>query len=269
MLAQRLVVALTLGTLVPAQTQEPHYWAEELNPVFEVLQEAHLTGSIELAGRCDPFSVFPGFPRFRSAALTASSPLAALREVAASDPEMKVEQDANRTIRMTEEGVPNDILDIKISHIVFQNFAGHNIHSANYAVRVILSAPEVRSFMEAHDIAAPQITGPSSVPGNFSDNWPPDAPQISGSLDDATVLEALDRVLDAFPGEVFVYWNCPETYEKNERSHTKARTEQQEVLSRLLQLSPTPEDPSHQRRIFISFFKAIKGYGGKTLIVGG
>ena len=301
---RRLVLVITLvGILVPAQAQELHPWAEELKPVFEVLQDAHVSGSIELAGRCDP-SHLPGFPQFRTAAVTASSPLAALREVAASDPGMRVEQDANGTIRMTEKGVPNDILNVRISHILFENYLHHDIRSANFAVEVILSAPEVRSFMAAHDIAAPQLKGPGSVPGNAGDQWPPDAPHISGSLDNVTVLEALDRVLAAFPGEVFVYWNCPETHEKNERSHTKARNKQEQestlvsdcpasstgdiqsgtgfpsglpnpacmprlVLSGLPQLFPTPEEPSPQRRIFIFFFAREKGFGGKTLIVGG
>ena len=298
-----VVLLILVGILAPAQAQELHFWAEELKPVFGVLQDAHLSGSIGLSGRCDPAHL-PGFPQFRSAGVTASSPLAALREIAASDPGMRVKQEADGTIRMTERGVPSDILNVRINHIVFENYAHHDIHSANFAVRVILSAPEVRSFMAAHDIAAPQIDGPGGVPGNAGDQWPPESPHISGSLDNVTVLEALDRVLAAFPGEVFVYWNCPETHNKSEQVPTKTSNKQQDwpspspdcspsgagdttssavvpaglpnpfcmphsLLSGLPRLFPAPEEPTHQRRIFLFFFAMKKGFGGKMLVVNG
>jgi len=291
-----VVLLILAATLAPARAQELHYFGEELKPVLGVLHDAHRSGSIELAARCDTSPL--GLPQFGSASATASSLLTALREVAASDPGMRVRQDANGTIRMAERGIPTDILNVRISHLVFENYAHHDIHSANFAVEVILSAPEVRSFMAAHDIAAPQITGPKGITGGPGESqWPPDAPRISGSLDKVTVLEALDRVLAAFPGEVFVYWNCPKAHENE---HVKARTKQQEesklfsncpasstqsgtafpprlpnpfclppsTLSALPQLFPIPEKPSHQRRIFIFFF-AIKRFGSKTLIVGG
>lgn len=293
-----VLLLILAGTLAPARAQELHYFGEELKPVLAILQDAHRSGSIELAGRCD--TSLPGIPQFGSPAATASSPLTALGEVAASDPGMRVRQDANGTIRMAERGVPSDILNVRISHLVFENYAHHDIHSANFAVEVIFSAPEVRSFMATHEIVAPQITGPKgSGVGPGESQWPPDAPRISGSLDNVTVLEALDRVLAAFPNEVFVYWNCPETHEKSERNH-KAHTRQQEKstpfsdcpasstqsgtvfppglpnpfcmpqskLSVLPQLFPILEEPSHQRRIFIFFF-AMKQFGSKTLIVSG
>jgi hypothetical protein len=213
---------------------------------------------------------------------------------------MRVRQDANGTIRMAERAVPSDILNVRISHLVFENYAHHDILSANFAVRVILSAPEVRSFMAAHDIVAPQLIGGGiGALGAGEGQWPPDAPRISGSLDNVTVSEALDRVLAAFPGEVFVYWNCPKTQE-NERDHVKAHTKHQEestlfsncpasstqsgtafppgspnpfcmppsILSALPQLFPVPGEPPHQRKIFIFFF-TMKRFGSKTLIVNG
>jgi hypothetical protein len=298
-----VVLLILLGLLVPAQAQQLYFWGEELKPVLGVLQEAHLSGSIGLAGRCDP-SHLPGFPQFANAAASVSSPLAALREIAASDSGMRVKQDANGTIRMTEKGVPSDILNVRISHIDFEDYSHHEIHSANLAVRLILSAPEVKSFMARHNIAAPQVTGPwGSGTGPGESRWPPNAPHISGSLDNITVLEALDRVLSAFPGEAFVYWNCPQTAERNHRSRKRLRDRQQAEssffsdcpasplgdmqsgtvlpagvpnpfcmrlpLSGLSRLFPTPEEPSHQRRIFIFFFAMENGFAGKTLIVGG
>lgn len=294
------VLLIVFAFLVPAQAQQFHYWGEELKPVLGVLQEAHLSGSVGLVGRCDPSSL-PGFPQFANAEASVSSPLAALHEIVAGDSGMRVKQDANGTIRITEKGLPSDILKVKIGHIVFEDYSHHDIHSANLAVSVILSAPEVKSFMAGHNIAAPQLTGSRGVGiGPGESQWPPNAPQISGAVDNVTVLEALDRVLAAFPGEAFVYWNCPETTERNQGSRAKHRLAQQEdsslfsdcpaptigdiqagtvfpadapnpfcmprsLLSGLPRLFPTPEEASHQRRIFVFFFKITKGFGAGCL----
>src|SRR5690242_9265458 len=112
---------LVLAVLLPTRAQELHFWGEELSPVFSVLQNGHLSASMELAGRCDQ-SHLPGFPQFSTTLTTASSALMALRELATSDAEMRVEQDANGTIRMAEQGVPNDVLNIRISHVVFNDY---------------------------------------------------------------------------------------------------------------------------------------------------
>jgi len=237
----------------------------------------------------------PVFSQVARTAIAASSPLTTLREITASDPGMEVGQDSDGTIRMVEKGVPSDILNIRISHIVLENYAHHDIHSANFAVRVILSAPEVQSFMATHDMVAPQLNGGGiSVPYGAVEVWPPESPHISGSLDDVTVSEALDRVLSAFPGEVLVYWDCPATHSKTESNRTKTSHKQGDqsspsvncptsavfptdlpnplcmpssALSRLPQLL-TPTEPSHQRRVFFFFF-AMKWFDGRILLVGG
>jgi hypothetical protein len=247
-------VLLVAGTAISARAQEFHYWGEELEPVLGVLQGANLSVSIGLAGRCNPTGL-PGFSQFRGPFVSVS-PLSALREVAASAA-MTVEEDANRRIRMTEVGMPNDLLNVRIKHVVFENHAHHDIHSPTLAAELILSAPEVRTFMEAHKIAAPQLIGPRAVPGNSSDDWPPDSPHISGSIDDVTVSEALDRVLASFPGGVLVYWNCPDM-----------RYGSEPVTTTSPQSSPTQKDASYQRLIHVFFFRARESFGGKPLVGG-
>jgi len=61
---------------------------------------------------------------------------------------------------MREKGVPTDILNVKISHISFEDYAHHDIYTANGAVQVILSAPEVVAYAKTHDIALnPWVSG--------------------------------------------------------------------------------------------------------------
>jgi len=120
---------------------------------------------------------------------------------------------------MNESGVPTDLLNIRISRILFESYGANGqrgIYTANAALGVILQAPEVIAFMKAHDIGGPFDSSAGSggaVPGNAS-AWPPELPHISGSLDNVTLSEALDRVLKTFPG-IWIYENCPQSGKKN------------------------------------------------------
>jgi hypothetical protein len=302
MLRPAFVLLFVVGILVRVQAQELHFWAEELRPIFEVLQQADLSGSVELDGRCDPARL-PGFPQFGSAAPTKRPPLATLRDIAANDPAMQVRQDPDGTIRMREKGVPTDILNVRISHISFEDYARHDIYTANLALRVILSAPEVLAYAKMHNIALGRSLGAGiGAVGMGYSQWPPGSPHISGSLDDVTVLEALNRVLRAFPGEVFVYWNCPETHKKREQNQTKNYDKQQEESNSSSDCPQSPGDaqssvfpaglpnplcmprsaqprlphlflalaePSHERTIFLWFFSMRRGFGGKMLVGSG
>jgi len=302
MLRPAFVLLFVVGMLVRVQAQELHFWAEELRPIFEVLQQADLSGSVELAGRCDPARL-PGFPQFGSPAPTKRPPVATLRDIAANDPAMRVKQDPDGTIRMREKGVPTDILNVRISHISFEDYAHHDIYTANLALRVILSAPEVVAYAKTHNIALGRSLGAGiGAVGMGYSQWPPGSPHISASLDNITVLEALNRVLRAFSGEVLVYWNCPETRTKKEQHQPKNPDKQREesnpssdcppspgdaqssvfpaglpnplcmprsAPSRLPQLFLALEEPSRQRTIFLWFFSMKKGFGGKMLIVSG
>jgi hypothetical protein len=121
-------------------------------------------------------------------------------------PKMKVTQDPNRMIRMTEEGVPTDILEVRIHHLSFDvpssesSSFGPAYRGPNMAWRTILATPEVRAFRKAHNI------GPDAfeLPENGSDS---SLPIVSGELEDVTVSQALDYILKTAPG-YWVYENC-------------------------------------------------------------
>jgi len=201
--------------------------APSVQPILEALDKAKLSGSFVFSGRCDlreckplrPIAeCFPDFPQFRAPATRGGSTVQTLREVLADAPAMQVTQDTNGTVRMNESGVPTDLLNIRISHILFESNGANgqrDIYTANDALRFILQAPEVIAFMKVHDIGGPfdnNAGSGGSVPGN-SGAWPPDSPHISGSLDNVTLSEALDHVLKTFPG-IWIYENCPQIDKK-------------------------------------------------------
>jgi hypothetical protein len=181
--------------------------------MLEALDKAKLSASLEFSGQCDLLD-FPDFPRFRTPATSGGSALQAVREILADDPAQHVTQDPDGTIRMIGSGVPSDLLNVRISHILFESNGANGqraLYTPNAALRFVLGAPEVVAFMKAHDIEWP-YSG-ESVPGNAG-AWPPAWPHVSGALDNVTLSEALDHILKTFPG-IWIYENCPRSEKKN------------------------------------------------------
>lgn len=208
MLRSLVTGAFIAVTLVPSVGQEaraacPKPIGESLRPILEVLDRAKLSGSLSVSGRCVEGNI-PDLPQFRASA-TSGAPLHTLRGILADDPGMRVRQDRpGGEIRMMERGVPTDVLNVRISHISFDQW-----YDPRDGVSAILHTPEVVAFMKARDIKWP-FHG-SAVRGN---PWPPEHPHLSGSLENVTVREVLDHILKTFPG-IWVYENCPRTDEKN------------------------------------------------------
>jgi hypothetical protein len=165
------------------------------------MYRAKVSGSLAFLGHCD-LSTPPDFPKFRAPSATEGSPLEIARETFADDPAMKVWQARDGTIRMMETGAPTELLNVKISHILFQ---GND--TAIAAIRhVILQAPEVVNFMRAHSVERSLVEGLSR--GSGPSAHPEQSSHISGSMVNVTVSQALDEVLKTFPG-IWVYESCP------------------------------------------------------------
>jgi hypothetical protein len=117
------------------------------------------------------------------------------------DPEMRVSQDADGKIRMIEEDVPSDLLDVRIHDLRFPV----EYHGPNMAIIAILKTPEVIAFRREHNIGPEADWGPGiSFP---SDAFARDKPRVYGDLHDVTVRQALDYVLSTFRG-FWLYENC-------------------------------------------------------------
>jgi hypothetical protein len=166
--------------------------------VQKVLSGAQLSGSLEFWGDCDTAWPRPEFAGLRPVTGKEVSALDSLREMFADDAEMRVTQDANRTIRMIEADVPQDFLEVKIHHISIPS----SYHSGAMAVYYILNTPEVTDFMD-RNIGREVAWMGWGMPGQIAMY----GPSVPGELNDVTVAQALDRVLLAFPG-FWTYENC-------------------------------------------------------------
>jgi hypothetical protein len=205
-----LVMVLLLLGLSQGQVQN-HYWSksDSLRPLLQVLDQAKVSGSLEFTGTCDSYSfhVFPEFPRLGVPAASDESILQTVREMFADSPAMQVTLGPDETVRIVESGVATDILGVKISRVPFTGNGSDFVYSGWAALRRILETPEVKSFMETHDIQLP-FDGGGTV--SFNPSPPKDTPHISKPLDNATFSEAMDYILKTFPG-IWIYENCQKT----------------------------------------------------------
>jgi hypothetical protein len=90
------------------------------------------------------------------------------------------------------------ILSVKIQHVVLPG----DVFGTTSASFAILNTPEARNFRIAHNI------GPmSDWAGGFAFEGPLSRPVAQVELNDVTVAEAFDKVLEMYPG-YWLYENC-------------------------------------------------------------
>jgi hypothetical protein len=155
-----------------------------------VFSKAHALGSLEYWGVCNFQELYPDFPKLRALSGYEGSAVESLREMFSVDPEMRVTQDADGKIRMIEEDVPSDLLNVTIHDLRFPV----EYHGPNMAVLTILKTPEVIAFRREHNI------GPESDWGHFiafpSDAYAVGRPSVftgSGRVTSTSVSHALAK----------------------------------------------------------------------------
>ena len=175
-----------------------------------ILYTAHASGSLAYWGRCELGQPYPDFPALSSPSDDSRPPLEVLREVFAKDQQMEVTQDSNGLIRMFESDVPMDLLEVKITHLSFgpPDEDRGIFNGPNDTLQTILSSPEVKTYVATHKI------GP--FPDGWSGSQGPHRHQVSGDLYNVTVKQALDYILQTFPG-FWIYQNCKTPGEGSER----------------------------------------------------
>lgn len=166
--------------------------------VQKILSNAQLSGSLEYWGFCDVNKGWPDFPEPRPVSGHEGSVLDVLQEMFADDPTMRVTQEHDGKIRMVETGVPRDFLEIKIHHLSIPS----DYHSGAMAVYAILHSQEVIYFMD-DNIGRKVAWEGWGMPGQIFLQ----GPSVRGELNDVTVEQALDYVLQTFPG-FWIYQNC-------------------------------------------------------------
>lgn len=164
--------------------------------VQNILSGAQASGSLEYWGICDLSKPRPVFPKLRAVSDREGSALKVLQEVFADYTTMRVTQDSDGKIRMVEADVQKDFLDIRIHHLSFPA----NYYGSRMALYAILHTPEVEQFRTEHQIAPTGFGVPSDVGFILK-------PSVVGTLKDVTVAQALDYVLQTFPG-FWTYQNC-------------------------------------------------------------
>lgn len=196
-----LASVLILLTACLSQTRGGEEPAAALTTIGNVLSKGHVSGSLAYWGQCDVHKPYPDFPKLRALSDYSGSPGKVLQRMFADDRHMRVKQEGNGMVRMIEDDVPTDLLNVKIRHISFAS--GDMSHGANMALIQILMLPEVEAFKKAHNIGPPEENA-FIFPGNAGD---PGTPTVSGDLENVTVSQALDYVLKTFPG-FWLYENC-------------------------------------------------------------
>jgi hypothetical protein len=116
MLRRLLVIAFFISTAIcsggqTASGASPKLVAP-LRPMLEALDRAKVSGSLELSGHCDAGRP-PHLPRLRTLSTNGNSLLQNLREMFAEEPAMRVTQDPDGTIRMSEGGAAAELLNVK------------------------------------------------------------------------------------------------------------------------------------------------------------
>lgn len=174
-----------------------------LPEVQKILSSERRSGSLEYWGFCDLDKGWPDFPEPRPVSGRKGSALDVLQEMFADDPKMRVIQERDGKIRMVETDVPQDFLGVKIHHVSFYMpyTSGAIAHSGAMAVYALLNTSEVRAFMD-QNIGRKVAWEGWGMPGQVVI----DGPSVP-ELNDVTVEQALDYVLQTFPGFWF-YQNC-------------------------------------------------------------
>ena len=205
----RVSILLLLGAALvscPLPTAGvPKNNSEILDRLLRVLGTANVSGSMEIRCQLNTGRNLHEMPSTAPAG-SEGDVLKTVRSMFASDPAMSVTRDQDGTIRMRESGVLDDILRIKLRQFEFDRKSSDGgIYAPNVAVLRIMLTPEVANFRRSRNIewrspffVAPSNLGPPS----------PQLPHISGSLENVTVSQVMDRVLKTFPG-IWIYENCP------------------------------------------------------------
>jgi hypothetical protein len=227
-----VILSFTLGTTAQDPGSHAPRIVKPLQPLLVALDRAKVSGSLELSGLCDTTRWVPFHSPHWQPAASNGSPIEVAREILAGNPAIRITQDPDGTIRMTDPGVPTDLLNTKIKHISFESNGKpleYGAFTANEAaIRVILRAPEIVAFVKDHDIQYPTGNGEggSWVLGAKRVLAPPN---MSGYMDDLTLSEALDRVLRTFGG-IWIYEDCPATSDQKRTSFFRFANLKEEFL---------------------------------------
>jgi hypothetical protein len=177
-----------------------------LNLIHRILQSGNVSGSLGYSGCGFDKSVPPDLPPF-GVLDESGTPEEILQKLFSADPLMQVTREGSM-IRMTETNVADDLLNVKVHHISFFSTDASDsdpVHGTGMALLEILRTPEVMAFRKEHNIDgwASPMHERIMMPGNCCGG----GRIVQGELNDVTVSQALDYVLQTIPG-FWLYESC-------------------------------------------------------------
>jgi hypothetical protein len=118
-----------------------------------------------------------------------------LRAMLANDKRFQIKTDPDGVIRVSESGMPNDVLNIRVIHVALSEEQRFNERDA---MGELLQAPEVQTYFKAHNIEQPIDSGGLVGPSD------PRLPHLEAAIENMTVLEVLKHIALVF-GETGIY----------------------------------------------------------------
>ena len=181
-----------------------------IQSIVDVLRKGHLSGSLQYRGGCGSEEEHVTQSSLATAAHTsAGPPLQTLREMFAEDKDILVTQEPNGTIRIVDSTLSQDLLNVKIKHLSFDDEAKKEEFfpiSPPLILGFITAAPEVKTFMGERSIGWKSTR---IIESTTTDT------HISGELNNVTLSQALDYMTQTFHG-LWIYKECPGN-ERNKR----------------------------------------------------
>jgi hypothetical protein len=210
---RRLVVGLgllfvfagCLGTSTVGQPSGEFPTTGDLIANFLAKYKLANSASLVYTGRCDNYQVVDRVPPRLHVSRTEDAGKA-LSEIFADDPEMQISRDPSGQVRMYESGVARDLLDHKFDRITILNGGTPRdfLRSPPEVMSEMLESPEVAEFMEARGMHAP------GAPGSFRSLsvLTSGGPSMPDYLENVTLADALDKVVQVFHPGLWVYKEC-------------------------------------------------------------
>jgi len=176
-----------------------------LNLIHRILQSGNVSGSLAYSGCGFDKRVPPDLPPF-GVLDESGTPEEILKKLFSADPSMQVTREGSM-IRMKETNVADDLLNVRVHHISFFSADASNsdpVHGPRMALLAILESPEVIAFGREHNLKGlPYPDVGIMMPGDCCGG----GRIVQGELDNVTVSQALDYVLQTIPS-FWLYESC-------------------------------------------------------------
>lgn len=184
-----------------------HAWKTIEGFSVDSFLDAAAIGSLTLSGECQSISYFgdPVFTGFIDQ--PPSTPIKnqedALNFLSHVQPHISWARQTNGSVQVLDDRAKSVILDLKLKRIEIINAV-----DGTEAVNQLMATKEINDFLVQHHIQWLKAFSQSEIFGGHLKKESSLSPNHSLTIDNVTVREALDRIIQDFPG-VWIYSECP------------------------------------------------------------